>query len=105
MRARAYYAHPIIRDHWVLRYISRWPDHVVSLKRKISSVLVPKQTWNSFIYPLKGGMKGRVDLAHPGNRARTCGVETRNATTRSGPSFLSNTLIKNPSPHISLDAP
>ncbi|GFW08137.1 hypothetical protein TNCV_2979041 [Trichonephila clavipes] len=33
MRARAYYAHTSIRDHWVLRRMSRYPDQVVSLKR------------------------------------------------------------------------
>ncbi|GFW16826.1 hypothetical protein TNCV_2759541 [Trichonephila clavipes] len=31
MRAIAYYAHPNIRDHWALRYMSRCPDQVVSL--------------------------------------------------------------------------
>ncbi|GFY07756.1 hypothetical protein TNCV_4133531 [Trichonephila clavipes] len=34
MRARAYSAHPSIRDHWALSCISRCPDHVVSLKRE-----------------------------------------------------------------------
>ncbi|PRD31051.1 UNVERIFIED_CONTAM: hypothetical protein NCL1_24535 [Trichonephila clavipes] len=33
MRARAYCAHPSIRDHWVLRCMGRCPDPVVSLKR------------------------------------------------------------------------
>ncbi|GFT23391.1 transposase [Trichonephila clavipes] len=33
MRARAYCAHPSIRDHWALRCMSRCPDQVVSLKR------------------------------------------------------------------------
>ncbi|GFT18212.1 hypothetical protein TNCV_183641 [Trichonephila clavipes] len=33
MRARAYCTHPSIRDHWALRYMSRCPDQVVSLKR------------------------------------------------------------------------
>ncbi|GFW25487.1 hypothetical protein TNCV_3722151 [Trichonephila clavipes] len=28
------------------------------------------------------GMKGWVDLTHPWNRTRTCGVEERNATPR-----------------------
>ncbi|GFT54380.1 hypothetical protein TNCV_2727171 [Trichonephila clavipes] len=31
MRARAYCAHPSIRDHWALRCMSRCPDQVVSL--------------------------------------------------------------------------
>ncbi|GFX04308.1 uncharacterized protein TNCV_3974561 [Trichonephila clavipes] len=30
---RAYCAHPSIRDHWALRYMSRCPDQVASLKR------------------------------------------------------------------------
>ncbi|GFU09130.1 hypothetical protein TNCV_1319681 [Trichonephila clavipes] len=33
MRTRAYCAHPSIRDHWVLRCMSRCPDQLVSLKR------------------------------------------------------------------------
>ncbi|GFS79289.1 hypothetical protein TNCV_4409451 [Trichonephila clavipes] len=33
MKARAYCAHPSIRDHWGLRCMSRCPDQVVSLKR------------------------------------------------------------------------
>ncbi|GFW12049.1 hypothetical protein TNCV_4531141 [Trichonephila clavipes] len=33
MRARAYCAHPSIRDNWALRCMSRCPDQVVSLKR------------------------------------------------------------------------
>ncbi|GFT60730.1 hypothetical protein TNCV_3584411 [Trichonephila clavipes] len=31
-RAKAYCAHPSIRDHWALRCMSRCPDQVVSLK-------------------------------------------------------------------------
>ncbi|GFX63522.1 putative transposable element [Trichonephila clavipes] len=34
MRARAYCVHPSLRDHWILRCMSRCPDQVVSLKRK-----------------------------------------------------------------------
>ncbi|GFW12348.1 hypothetical protein TNCV_816031 [Trichonephila clavipes] len=33
MRARTYCGHSSIRDHWVLRCISRYPDQVISLKR------------------------------------------------------------------------
>ncbi|GFS95086.1 hypothetical protein TNCV_2704491 [Trichonephila clavipes] len=40
MRVKAYYAHLSIRDHWALRYMSRCPDQVVSLKR--NPHLVPK---------------------------------------------------------------
>ncbi|GFW33723.1 hypothetical protein TNCV_4051721 [Trichonephila clavipes] len=43
MRARAYCVHPSIRDHWTLRYMSRCPDQVVSLKQDL---------WYSFIDPL-----------------------------------------------------
>ncbi|GFV22915.1 hypothetical protein TNCV_2623681, partial [Trichonephila clavipes] len=32
MKARAYCAHPSTRDHWALRYMSRYPDQVVSLQ-------------------------------------------------------------------------
>ncbi|GFT44808.1 hypothetical protein TNCV_3688511 [Trichonephila clavipes] len=32
MRIRASCAHPSILDHWALRYMSRCPDRVVSLK-------------------------------------------------------------------------
>ncbi|GFT29630.1 uncharacterized protein TNCV_4890721 [Trichonephila clavipes] len=38
MRARAYCAHPSIRDHWVLRCMSRCDDQVVSLKRDPQSL-------------------------------------------------------------------
>ncbi|GFX03414.1 uncharacterized protein TNCV_4634261 [Trichonephila clavipes] len=33
MRARAYCAHPSIRDHWGQRCMSRCPDQVISQKR------------------------------------------------------------------------
>ncbi|GFX81878.1 hypothetical protein TNCV_2570781 [Trichonephila clavipes] len=33
MTARAYCAYLSVRDHWVLRFMSRCPDQVVSLKR------------------------------------------------------------------------
>ncbi|GFU57731.1 retrovirus-related Pol polyprotein from transposon TNT 1-94 [Trichonephila clavipes] len=33
MRAKAFFAHPNIRDHWALRCMSRCPDQVVSWKR------------------------------------------------------------------------
>ncbi|GFV56513.1 hypothetical protein TNCV_2276511 [Trichonephila clavipes] len=38
MRARAYCAHPSIRDHWTLRCMSRYLDQVVSLKRDSQSL-------------------------------------------------------------------
>ncbi|GFS48098.1 hypothetical protein TNCV_3600051 [Trichonephila clavipes] len=33
MRARAYSAHPNVRDHWALSCMNRCPDQMVSLKR------------------------------------------------------------------------
>ncbi|GFU55768.1 uncharacterized protein TNCV_2969371 [Trichonephila clavipes] len=33
MRVKSYCAYPNTRDHWALRYMSRCPDQVVSLKR------------------------------------------------------------------------
>ncbi|GFU67671.1 hypothetical protein TNCV_1644201 [Trichonephila clavipes] len=35
LRARAYCAHPSLRDHWALRCMSRCPDQVVSLKQAL----------------------------------------------------------------------
>ncbi|GFV75078.1 uncharacterized protein TNCV_4121961 [Trichonephila clavipes] len=43
MRTRAYCAHPSIRDHWVLRYMSRCPDQVVSLKQDLQCSKPPSK--------------------------------------------------------------
>ncbi|GFU73642.1 hypothetical protein TNCV_3969571 [Trichonephila clavipes] len=81
MRTRAYCAYNSIRDHWEQRCLNRCPDQVVSLKRdpqclslQASLVLIYRSTAE--------GIKGSVDLAKPGNRIRTCGVEVLYATTR-----------------------
>ncbi|GFV77563.1 uncharacterized protein TNCV_1070921 [Trichonephila clavipes] len=42
----------------------------------------PSKLSTHFYRPTAVGMKGRVDLAQPGNRTRTCVVEGRYATTR-----------------------
>ncbi|GFS64184.1 hypothetical protein TNCV_3945371 [Trichonephila clavipes] len=81
MRARNYYAHPNIRDHWALRCLNRCPDLVVCLKRDVQR-LRPQASLVFFYRPNAAGMKARVDLAQPINRTRTCGVEARYTTTR-----------------------
>ncbi|GFU39615.1 uncharacterized protein TNCV_1793451 [Trichonephila clavipes] len=65
-RARAYCAHPSIRDHWALRCMSRCSDQVVSLKRD-SQCLIPQASLVLIYRPTAVGMRGRVDLAQPGN--------------------------------------
>ncbi|GFV81331.1 integrase catalytic domain-containing protein [Trichonephila clavipes] len=57
MRARTYYAHPSIRDHWVLRCMSRCPDQVVSLKRD-PQCLSPRTSLVHIYRPSVVGMKG-----------------------------------------------
>ncbi|GFT85186.1 hypothetical protein TNCV_496441 [Trichonephila clavipes] len=81
MRARNYYAHPNIRDHWALRCINRCPDLVVCLKRDLQC-LRPQASLVLIYRPNVAGMKDRVDLAQPVNRTQTCGVEARYTTTR-----------------------
>ncbi|GFW93283.1 hypothetical protein TNCV_2604011 [Trichonephila clavipes] len=77
----AYCAHPSLRDHLALRYMSRCPHQVVSLKRD-PQYLSPQGSL-VLIYRLTAvGMKSCVDLAQPENRTRICGVETRYATSR-----------------------
>ncbi|GFT07661.1 putative endonuclease-reverse transcriptase [Trichonephila clavipes] len=46
MRARAYCAHPSIRDHWELRYMSRSPDQVVSLNLTLSETKIVVKVQN-----------------------------------------------------------
>ncbi|GFU35849.1 hypothetical protein TNCV_3700021 [Trichonephila clavipes] len=81
IKARNYYAHPNIRDHWALRCMNRCPDLVVCLKRDLQC-LRPQASLVLIYRPNAAGMKGRVDLAQPVNRTQTCGVETRYTTTR-----------------------
>ncbi|GFV09912.1 hypothetical protein TNCV_2318421 [Trichonephila clavipes] len=61
MRARACCAHPSIRDHWVLRCMSRYSDQVVSHKRD-PQCLSPQASLVLFYRHTAVGMKGRVDL-------------------------------------------
>ncbi|GFU90269.1 hypothetical protein TNCV_4646181 [Trichonephila clavipes] len=64
MRARNYYVHPNIRDHWALRYMNRCPDLVVCLKRDLQCLRLVASL--VLIYrPNVAVMKGRVDLAQP----------------------------------------
>ncbi|GFW34209.1 hypothetical protein TNCV_384251 [Trichonephila clavipes] len=81
MRARAYCAHPRIRDHWVIRCMSRSPDQVLSLRRD-PQFLSPQASLVHIYRPTAVAMKGLVDLAQLQNRTRTCGVEAQYATTR-----------------------
>ncbi|GFY34629.1 hypothetical protein TNCV_1373201 [Trichonephila clavipes] len=64
MRARAYCAHPSIRDHLGLRCMSRCPDQVVSLKRDPQCLSPHKQACYSFIDPLQiaGFCKEKVKM-------------------------------------------
>ncbi|GFY30034.1 hypothetical protein TNCV_4073471 [Trichonephila clavipes] len=81
MMARAYYAHPSIRDHWMLRRMSRCPDQVVSLKRD-PQCLGPQASLVLIYRYAAVGMKGSIDLAQPWNRTRICGAEARYAVAR-----------------------
>ncbi|GFW15608.1 transposable element Tcb1 transposase [Trichonephila clavipes] len=47
MRAKVYFAHLSIRDHWALRCMSRCSDLVITLMRNLQC-LVHKQAWYSF---------------------------------------------------------
>ncbi|GFU84131.1 hypothetical protein TNCV_4504311 [Trichonephila clavipes] len=64
MRARNYYAHTNIRDHWALRCMNRCPDLVVCLKRDLQC-LRPQESLVLIYRPNVAGMKGKVDLDHP----------------------------------------
>ncbi|GFT81500.1 hypothetical protein TNCV_3673531 [Trichonephila clavipes] len=81
MRARNYYAHPNIRDHWSLRCMNRCPDLVICLKRDLQC-LRPQASLVLIYRPNVAGMKGRVDLAQSVNRTQTCGVEAPLDPTR-----------------------
>ncbi|GFW77366.1 hypothetical protein TNCV_2497601 [Trichonephila clavipes] len=82
MRARNYYVHPNIRDHWALRCMNRCPDLVVCLKRDLQC-LRPQASLVLIYRPNVTGMKGRVALAQPVNRTQDlwCG-STIHTTTR-----------------------
>ncbi|GFW04571.1 transposable element Tc3 transposase [Trichonephila clavipes] len=67
MRARSYYAHPKIGDHWALWCMNRCPDLVVCLKRDLQCSR-PQASLVLIYRPNVAGMKGRVDLAQPVNR-------------------------------------
>ncbi|GFW93701.1 uncharacterized protein TNCV_4542281 [Trichonephila clavipes] len=57
MRAKAYCAHPSIRDHMALRCMSRCPDQVVSQKRD-PQCLSPQTSLVLIYRPIAVGMKG-----------------------------------------------
>ncbi|GFX19550.1 hypothetical protein TNCV_2074591 [Trichonephila clavipes] len=82
MRARAYCAHHSVRDHLVLRGMSKGLDQVFSLKQYSQGFKAPKQVWYSFIDPLQEGCKVELTFARRRIEPRTCGVEARCATTR-----------------------
>ncbi|GFW51575.1 hypothetical protein TNCV_4212531 [Trichonephila clavipes] len=75
MKARDYYAHPNIRDLWVLRCMNRCPDLVVCLKRDLQC-LRPQASLVLICRPNVAGMKGRVDLAQPINRTQDLRCES-----------------------------
>ncbi|GFW08043.1 hypothetical protein TNCV_2978121 [Trichonephila clavipes] len=82
MRARNYYAHPNIRDHWALRCMNRCPDLVVCLKEDLQCLRT--QASLVLIYrPNVAGMKGRSTLSSPLLQPQTSGVEARYTTIRS----------------------
>ncbi|GFV57753.1 uncharacterized protein TNCV_4463511 [Trichonephila clavipes] len=56
MKARAYCPHPSIRDHWMLRCMSRYSDQVVSLKRDPQR-LSPQASLVLIYRPTTVGMK------------------------------------------------
>ncbi|GFX62910.1 hypothetical protein TNCV_1100031 [Trichonephila clavipes] len=74
MRARNFYAHPNICDHWALRCMNSCPDLVVCLNRDLQC-LRPEASLVLIYQPNEVGMKGRVDIAQPVNRTQTCGRE------------------------------
>ncbi|GFV90867.1 hypothetical protein TNCV_2324361 [Trichonephila clavipes] len=65
MRARAFCAHPSIRDHWALRCISRCPDQEISLKRD-PLCLSPQANLIILYRPTAVGMKAESTLPSPG---------------------------------------
>ncbi|GFU08809.1 hypothetical protein TNCV_991531 [Trichonephila clavipes] len=69
MRARNYYAHPNIRDHWALRCMNRCSDMVVCLTRGLQR-LRPQASLVLIYRPNVAGMKGRVDLSQTVNRTQ-----------------------------------
>ncbi|GFW04792.1 hypothetical protein TNCV_4880281 [Trichonephila clavipes] len=99
MRARNYYAHRNIRDHWALRCMKGSPDLVVYLKRDLQC-LRPQANLALIYRPNVVGMKGRVDLAQPVNRTQDmwCGSTIRYHSTlflicdASLRHFITNTL-------------
>ncbi|GFU52090.1 hypothetical protein TNCV_3225121 [Trichonephila clavipes] len=81
MRARNYYSHPNLRDHWALRSMNRCPNMLVSLKRDLQC-LRPQASLILIYLPNVTGMKGRVDLSQPVNRTPDLWCEARYTTTR-----------------------
>ncbi|GFU48260.1 hypothetical protein TNCV_4626761 [Trichonephila clavipes] len=69
MRARNYYAHPNIRDHWALKCMNRCPDLEVCLKRDLQCFR-PQASLLLVYRPNVAGRKGRVDIAQPVNRTQ-----------------------------------
>ncbi|GFV58658.1 hypothetical protein TNCV_1764891 [Trichonephila clavipes] len=80
MRARADCAHPSIHDHWVLRYMRKFSDQVIRLKRDLQCLSLQE----SFVLtyrPTALEMKGRVEFVQTGNRTWTCGSAMRYHST------------------------
>ncbi|GFW10756.1 putative transposable element [Trichonephila clavipes] len=102
MRARNYYAHPNIRDHWALRCMNKCPDLVVCLKRDLQCLR--PQARLVLIYRLNvAGMKGRVDLAQPVNRTPDLCDEAKQSFCLNGYVNIQNCRIwseTNPQLHV-----
>ncbi|GFU50315.1 HTH_Tnp_Tc3_2 domain-containing protein [Trichonephila clavipes] len=76
MRARAYCAHPSIRDHWALRCMNICTDQVVSLQRDPPVIKSPSKIGTHLsTHCSRDERLSRPFPAQPANRTRTCGVE------------------------------
>ncbi|GFU13668.1 hypothetical protein TNCV_939111 [Trichonephila clavipes] len=80
MKARAYCAHPSIRDQKALSCMSRCPDQVVSLKRDPQCLSPSMLRTHLSTHYSRDQRLSRPYLAR--NRTRTCGVQARYATIR-----------------------
>ncbi|GFV69812.1 hypothetical protein TNCV_4973291 [Trichonephila clavipes] len=81
MRARNYYSHPNLRDHWALSCMNRCPNLVVCLKRDLQC-LRPEASLVLIYRPNVAGMKAESTLPSPLIEPQTSGVEALYTTTR-----------------------
>ncbi|GFW97359.1 hypothetical protein TNCV_3091971 [Trichonephila clavipes] len=79
MRARNYYAHPNIRDHWTLRCMNKCPD----LSEERPSVFkTPSKLGTHSSTQCSGDERQSRPCPAPLIKPKTCGVEARYTTTR-----------------------